>query len=319
MKYPAYVVIREVGPRDGFQSEAPIPTDLKLKIIDALSETGLRRIEATSFMNPRIVPQTADASEVMSRMKRHDGIEYEALVSTPKNALRALESGISCLSVAIATTDAFNVSNFRRTRAESFEDFKTCAELAHQRKVKVSGTIGGSTGDPFSGRVPVDVVLRMADEFITRGADELFIGDSMGFADPRLMSELIAAVVHRFPKFPFGAHIHNTRGMGLANVLASMEQGIAMFDASIGGLGGCPFGPLAAGNICTEDLVHMLHGMGIETGVDLDAVIEAAKLTEPIIGKTLPGHVMHQKKSFTPHAIPEGVTKYLEKSQAAAS
>lgn len=315
MRYPSTAVIREVGPRDGFQNEAPIPVDLKLKIVDALCAAGIKRIEVTSFMNPRIVPQTADAAELMRRLDRRPGVEFEALIATPKNALLALNAGINRLSVAIATTDAFNVSNFRRTKAESFANFEECALLAHQKDVPITGIIGGSTGDPFIGRVATEEVLKMADEFVQRGADELFIGDSMGFADPKLMADLVRVVRQRYPKVPLGAHIHNTRGMGLANVLGCLDEGITLFDASVAGLGGCPFGPLAAGNICTEDLVHMLHGMGIQTGIDLDAMLEASRITEQVFGKTLPGHVLHQGKSFTPHSIPTDVQQHLSKLQ----
>jgi hydroxymethylglutaryl-CoA lyase len=313
MQYPRDVVVREVGPRDGLQAEPWVPTELKVQIIDAVSAAGVRRIEVTSFMNPRVIPQTADAEELLQRIARRRDVAFEALISTPNNAVRALDAGISRILVAIAATDAFNVANFRRTRAESFADFEKCAELARRRNVAVTGIIGASTGCPFTGRVARDEVLDMAEAFAQRGADEIFIGDSMGFANPQLMAELVAAVRRRLPSMPLGAHIHNTRGMGLANVLASMDLGVAVFDGSIGGLGGCPFDPQAAGNICTEDLVHMLDGMGIDTGIDLDALIEASKLTERIMNKRLPGHVMHWRKSFSTHPVPEEVRRHLDR------
>jgi len=311
MKYPKRVIVREVGPRDGLQAEPWVPTELKVEIIDALSAAGIQRIEVTSFMNPRVVPQTGDAEALLQRIAKRQDVGLEALVSTPNNAARALDAGISHILDAIAATDVFNVANFRRTRAESFVDFEKCAELAHRRNVQVTGIIGASTGCPFTGQVEQDEVVRMADEFVRRGADAIFIGDSMGFANPQLMAELTEAIRKRFPSMPLGAHIHNTRGMGLANVLACMDMGVATFDASVGGLGGCPFDPQAAGNICTEDLVHMLHGMGIETGIDLDALIEASKLTERIMGRILPGHVMHYRKSFSTHPVPEEVQHHL--------
>ena len=305
MKLPSRVTVREVGTRDGFQFEREfIPTEEKVAIIDELTAAGIRRIEVTSFVSPRAVPQLADAEEVFARANRRPGVSYEALVANGHGARRAVAVGAERLLVVIAASDVFNRANVNMTMRQSLAEAAEIAEIARSAGVPLIGALAASTACPYTGDVPEERVLWLADEFVEAGVSELYIADSIGMGFPTQVQHLTETVMGRFPDLPLIVHLHNTRGMALANVLAALEAGATTFDSSIGGLGGCPFAPGASGNICTEDLVHMLHGLGIETGIDLDALLATSARVEKLVGHRLEGSVVHAGKSYEPFPIP---------------
>jgi hydroxymethylglutaryl-CoA lyase len=305
MRLPSAVTVREVGTRDGFQMERGfIPTDDKVGVVDELTAAGIRRIEVTSFVSPKAVPQLADADEVFARAARRPGISYEVLVANARGARRAVAAGAERLLVVIAASDVFNRANVNMTMRQSLEQTAEIAEVAAAAGVAMIGALAAATACPYTGVVPEERVLWLADRFVELGVSELYVADSIGMGYPRQVQRLTSAILDRFPTLPLIVHLHNTRGMALANVMAAMEAGATTFDASIGGLGGCPFAPGASGNICTEDLVHMLHGLDIETGIDLDALLTTSARVETLVGHRLEGAVVHAGKSFQPFPIP---------------
>jgi hydroxymethylglutaryl-CoA lyase len=283
---PVEVEIREVGPRDGLQNERPVPTDAKVALIDALSLTGVRRIEAASFVSPAAVPQMADAEEVWERMTRAEGITYDALVANRKGADRALAAGVDEIEVVVSASETHNRMNVRRAVEESLREAAEIVSLADG--VPVLGIVSTSFGCPYEGEVPIDRVIEIGERMLEAGCRSVSFGDTTGMATPARARALVRAWQGPPPLL----HFHNTRGAGLANVLAALEEGVSELDASVGGLGGCPYAPGATGNICTEDLVHMLEDMGVRTGIDLDRMIAAAWLAEKVVGRELPGQVM---------------------------
>jgi hydroxymethylglutaryl-CoA lyase len=305
MRLPSAVTVREVGTRDGFQMERGfIPTDDKVGVVDELTAAGIRRIEVTSFVSPKAVPQLADADEVFARAARRPGVSYEVLVANARGARRAVAAGAERLLVVIAASDVFNRANVNMTMRQSLEQTAEIAEVAAGAGVAMIGALAAATACPYTGVVPEERVLWLADQFVELGVSELYVADSIGMGYPRQVQRLTSAILDRFPTLPLIVHLHNTRGMALANVMAAMEAGATTFDASIGGLGGCPFAPGASGNICTEDLVHMLHGLDIETGIDLDALLTTSARVETLVGHRLEGAVVHAGKSFQPFPIP---------------
>lgn len=305
MKLPAAVSVREVGTRDGFQMERVfIPTDDKVAIVDELTAAGIRRIEVTSFVSPTAVPQLADADEVFARAARRPGVSYEVLVANARGARRAVAAGAQRLLVVIAASDVFNRANVNMTMRQSLEQAVEISEVARTADVPMIGALAAATACPYTGEVPEERVFWLADQFVELGVSELYIADSIGMGFPKQVQRLTAALMERFPNLPVIVHLHNTRGMALANVMAAMEVGATTFDASIGGLGGCPFAPGASGNICTEDLVHMLHGLDIETGIDLDALLATSARIEKLVGHRIEGAVVHAGKSFEPFPVP---------------
>lgn len=305
MRLPAHVTVREVGTRDGFQFErAFIPTAEKIAIVDELTAAGITRIEVTSFVGPRAVPQLADAEKVFAEIVRRPGVSYEALVANARGAERAVAAGAERLLVVIAASDVFNRANVNMTMRQSLAQAAEIALIAGAAGIPLIGALAASTACPYTGEVPEERVLWLADEFAELGVAELYVADSIGMGFPKQVQHLTETVMERFPGLPVIVHLHNTRGMALANVLAALESGATTFDASIGGLGGCPFAPGASGNICTEDLVHMLHGLGIDTGIDLDALLRTSARVEKLVGHRLEGSVVHAGKSFQPFPIP---------------
>lgn len=305
MRLPSAVTVREVGTRDGFQMERGfIPTDDKVGVVDELTAAGIRRIEVTSFVSPKAVPQLADADEVFARAARRPGVSYEVLVANARGARRAVAAGAERLLVVIAASDVFNRANVNMTMRQSLEQTAEIAEVAAAAGVAMIGALAAATACPYTGVVPEERVLWLADQFVELGVSELYVADSIGMGYPRQVQRLTSAILDRFPTLPLIVHLHNTRGMALANVMAAMEAGATTFDASIGGLGGCPFAPGASGNICTEDLVHMFHGLDIETGIDLDALLTTSARVETLVGHRLEGAVVHAGKSFEPFPIP---------------
>lgn len=293
MTYPASVRIREVGPRDGIQSEkADVATKDKVRLIDALSATGLRYIEAISIVSPKAIPQMADAREVWASIHREEGITYSALVPNRKGAEIAAELEVDSIQVFIAASDGYNLKNVRKTTDDSFADVEEVVEIADRASVPVEGTISTAFGCPYSGDVPPARVVDVAKRMSGLGIDAISFGDTTGMGTPRRVQEVVSALQDALPELTLNMHFHDTRGTGLANVLTALEMGVGYFDASVGGMGGSPFAEGATGNIATEDLVHMLTDMGIETGIDLGKLIEAARVAQSFISGELPSKVL---------------------------
>jgi hydroxymethylglutaryl-CoA lyase len=289
---PATVSVREVGPRDGLQNEAPVSTEAKVELVDALSNTGVRRIEAVSFVSPRAIPQMADADEVWQRIARHDDVRYSALVPNLRGAQRALEAGFREIEVVVSASDTHNRKNINRSTDESLEDIAELVSIAHDRGASVQVIVSTAWGCPYEGDVPTERVVGVASRAIRDGADAISFGDTTGMATPGRVTRLIGELRSAHPETPLNLHFHNTRGAGLANVMAALQLGVADFDASVGGLGGCPYAPGASGNVATEELIHMVEDMGVDTGINLDAMIEAAATAERIVGRTLPSQIL---------------------------
>ncbi len=289
---PERISVREVGPRDGLQNEDPVPTKDKIELIDRLSATGVRRIEAVSFVRPEAIPQMADADEVWSGIDRAEAVRYSALVPNLRGARRALDAGLSEIEVVVSASDTHNRKNVNRSTEESLDDIARVIEEAHQRGVTCQVVVATAWGCPYEGDVQVSRVVRVAGRAVADGADSISFGDTTGMATPGRVWSLVGEFRSAHPDTALNLHFHNTRGTGLANVLAALELGVTDFDASIGGLGGCPYAPGASGNIATEELVHMVADMGIDTGIELGALIEAAADAERIVGRELPSQVL---------------------------
>jgi hydroxymethylglutaryl-CoA lyase len=289
---PGQISVREVGPRDGLQNEDPVPTEAKIELIDRLSATGVRRIEAVSFVRPAAIPQMADADEVWKRIARAPAVRYSALVPNLRGAARALDSGFTEIEAVVSASDTHNRKNVNRGTEESLDDIAAIIDQAHQRGAACQVIISTAWGCPYEGDVPPDRVIRVAGRAVADGADSISFGDTTGMATPRRVRELVDGFRSACPEISLNLHFHNTRGTGLANVLAALELGVADFDASVGGLGGCPYAPGATGNIATEELVHMVEDMGVATGINLAAMIDAAADAERIIGRQLPSQVL---------------------------
>ncbi len=289
---PAAISLREVGPRDGLQNEDPVPTEAKVELIDELSRTGLARIEAVSFVHPRAIPQMADADEVWAAIARPAGVRYSALVPNLRGAERALAAGVREIEVVVSASDTHNLRNVGRSTQESLREIERVVSLAHERGVTVQVIVATAWGCPYEGDIPVERVLWVAGQAMASGADSLSYGDTTGMATPGRVTRLVGETRLAHPDVALNLHFHNTRGAALANVLAALQLGVADFDASVGGLGGCPYAPGASGNVATEELVHMVADMGVDTGVDLQALLEVAARAEQIVGRTLPSQVL---------------------------
>jgi hydroxymethylglutaryl-CoA lyase len=290
---PTAVEVREVGPRDGIQSEkVPVPTEQKVRLIDALSRTGVRRIEAVSFVSPRAVPQMADAQEVWKRIERRAGVIYSALVPNRKGAEIAAACEVDGMQVFIAASDSYNLKNVKKTVRESVTDVAEVVQVAIPAGIPVEGTISTSFGCPYEGDVPPARVVEVSRWIFDQGIDSISYGDTTGMATPRRVREVVSAVRAALPEVTMNMHFHDTRGTGLANVITALDLGIGYFDASVGGMGGSPFAEGATGNIATEDLVYMLDDMEVATGIDLTALLSAARLAQEIVGAELPGKVL---------------------------
>jgi len=289
---PSAVSIREVGPRDGLQAEDPVPTEAKVRLIDALSTTGVRRIEAVSFVHPQAIPQMADAEQVARQIRRADGVRYCALVPNVRGAERALAAGFTEIEVVVSASDTHNRHNVNRSTAESLDDIAALTDLVHRAGARIEVIIATSFGCPYEGDIAPGRVAGIVERVLSDGADRLAFGDTTGMATPRRVRELLSAVREHATDVPLLLHFHNTRGTALANILTALELGVTEFDASVGGLGGCPYAPGASGNVATEEVVHMLHDMGIDTGIDLAALLEVAAFAEKLVGRELPSGVL---------------------------
>jgi len=285
--------IREVGPRDGLQNEAPVPVADRVRLIDALAAAGLRRIEAASFVHPKAVPAMAGAEQVLAAIDRRPGVAYTALVPNRRGAERALAAGADELETAVSASATHNGKNWNRTPDETMEEIAAVIELAHAAGRPVDAGVATCFGCPYEGDIDPVVVAGYARRLVDLGADTVFFGDTTGMGSPRRVGLLLDAV--EAVGVDLGAvslHLHDTRGTGLANAYAALQRGVNRFDASVGGLGGCPYAPGASGNVATEDLVHMLDDLGVTSGVSLERLIAAAHLAEEIVGRRLPGQVM---------------------------
>ena len=296
---PRRVRIVEVGPRDGLQNEGrAIPTADKVRFIDLLSEAGFEMVEATSFVHPKAVPQLADAADVLGSIEKRPGVRYPVLVPNARGMERAIEAGAREVAVFTAATESFNRRNINATIDESLRNIAEVARLARGEGAWLRGYISTVFGCPYEGAVAPEASLRVAERLLELGVDELSLGDTIGVATPRVVEAVLAPAAERFGVDRVGLHFHDTRGTALANTLLALQMGFWIFDASAGGLGGCPFAPGAAGNLATEDLLYLLEGLGIETGVSLDAVVAASRFVADKVGHPLTSK-MYQAQQAT--------------------
>lgn len=305
---PRRVIVTDVVCRDGFQDEGRIiPTADKLRVIAGLVRAGVRSIEVTSFVHPKVVPQLADADDVVARAPRDQPVIYSALLPNLKGAQRALAAGIDEIHLVVSASDSHNRANLNRTTAESLDQLSDVAAYVQTADpgVHLVGTIATSFGCPFEGHVPVERVCWVVERFGAMGIAQIVLADTTGMANPLQVGQTLRALRPRFPTVEWGLHLHNTRGLGFANAFAGLQVGVTRFDASLGGLGGCPFAPGATGNISTEDLVHMLHAMNIETGIDLDALIAQARTLPALIGHEVDSFVVKGGKASDLHSFDE--------------
>jgi len=292
MQLPSAVTITEVGPRDGLQNEERfVETARKVELIDRLAAAGLRRIEAASFVSPKAIPQMRDAADLMAALPRHEGVTYIALVPNETGARNAIGAKADELATVVSASESHNRRNVNRPIEESLAEIEKVAALAAEAGLPWAGYISTAFGCPYEGEVSAQQVALLAKRLRELGAYAIALGDTIGVANPRQVQALVAALRQALPDTPLRMHFHDTRGTAVANVLAALEAGVDSFDGSVGGLGGCPYAPGAAGNVATEDVVYLLREMGIETGVDPEALIDAARWAEKLVKRTLPGRV----------------------------
>jgi hydroxymethylglutaryl-CoA lyase len=301
--------INDVALRDGFQIEPNfVETEEKVKLINRLSQTGLAKIEATSFTSPKAIPNLRDAEHVMRAINREPGVVYTVLVPNVKGCERALSCNVDEINLVMSASQSHNRANLRMTCEQSLAQFAEIVKFAGPSSVFINGSLSTSFGCPFDGWIPEARILELVQRFLDAGIKGVTLCDTTGMANPEQVRRLCDAVLQRWPEVPFTLHFHNTRGMGLANVVAALGTGMRKFDASLGGLGGCPFAPGATGNVCTEDMVHMLEQMGYDAGVNLDALIEIAKDLAGIVGHDVPGQVIKAGKADRKYPKPAWVT-----------
>ena len=287
------VKITEVGPRDGFQSEKNIlKTEDKIDVINNLIEAGFPRIEVSSFVSPKAIPQLADAEIILNKVKRNPNTTLAALVPNARGALRAVDAKLDEIVVFLSASESHNKKNVNRSVQESLLGFKEIADIAGKKNIPIQGDIATAFGCPFEGNVSSKKLADISKEYKLMGFKGVTLGDTTGMATPPVVTDAINAIRDNVPDFEITLHFHNTRGVGLANVMTGLNLGISDYESCFGGMGGCPFAPNATGNICSEDLIYLLHEMGIETGIDLDQLIKIAKKVESLVGHRLPGQVM---------------------------
>ena len=301
---PKRVEIIEVGPRDGFQMLPDfISTADKIWVIESLIQAGIRRMEVTSFVHPKAVPQMRDAAEVVRGIKRN-GCQCFAMAPNLKGAERAIEADVDMLNLIVSASESHNRSNVRMSVDESLAGFPAVLELAEQAGTPVRASIATVFGCPFEGDVPIERVLYVGRRLVEMSCVELNLCDTTGMANPRQVARVARRVLRESDGVEIAMHFHNTRGAGAANLLTAVQNGVTSFEASFGGLGGCPFAPGATGNVCTEDMVHMLHEMGVDTGIDLSALLTAVREAEGILGMTFPGQVIKAGRCCDLHPLP---------------
>ena len=305
------VKITEVGPRDGFQSEKTIlKTEDKIDIINNLIEAGFPRIEVSSFVSPKAIPQLADAEIILNKVNRSSQTTLAALVPNARGALRAVEAKLDEIVVFLSASESHNKKNVNRSVKESLLGFKEIADIAGKNNIPIQGDIATAFGCPFEGNISSKKLADISKEYKLMGFKGVTLGDTTGMATPPVVIDAINAIRDNVPDFNITLHFHNTRGVGLANVMSGLNLGITDYESCFGGMGGCPFAPNATGNICSEDLIYLLHEMGIETGIDLDKIISIAKKVENLVGHKLPGQVMragHRLLSYSMDEVPTAV------------
>ncbi len=292
MELPAHVDIRDVSLRDGLQIEEPIPLSAKLEILAAVAATGVREMEATAFVSPTKVPALADAAELAAELRHFPDIEFSALVASPNGARRAIAAGLRSIEYVVSAADGHSRANVGRSCGQATAQIPEILAIAHDAGATVEVIVATAWDCPFDGPTPPQRVMDIVTAATDAGVDRLAIADTIGTTTPRRVSELIALLRPRIGDVPLGAHFHNTRGAGLASAYAAVGAGVTRLDASIGGLGGCPFAPGASGNIATEDLVYLLRDSGIHVDVDLDAAIAAARVAQHAVGHQLPSSLL---------------------------
>jgi len=286
MTLPTQVKVVEVGPRDGLQNEAkPVPLETKVTLIDLLSETGLRAIEAGAFVSPKWVPQMANSAEVFQRIKQKPDVSYPMLVPNVKGLEMALAAGVQEIAVFGAASESFSQRNINCSIDESLERFARVCDMAQSAGLKVRGYVSCVLGCPYEGEIAPEAVARVARALVGMGCYEVSLGDTIGTGTPLKAQRMIEAVAQEVDVRHLAAHFHDTYGQALANLLAVLQTGVAVVDASVSGLGGCPYAPGASGNVATEDVVYMLHGLGIETGIDLDKLVEVGAFISAALGR----------------------------------
>ena len=300
-----HTYIHEVVARDGLQIEPQfVPTEKKVELIDALSVTGLAKIEVTSFVSPKAVPNLRDAEVVMAGIKRNPEVKYVALIANLKGAERAIAARADEVNLVVSVSETHNRANVRRSTDASFEGFGEIMRELDGSGIAVTGALSTAFGCPFEGEQAPGRVMQFVQRYVELGADSVTLADTTGMAHPKQVLDLCTGVRERWPELELALHFHNTRGMGLANVLSGLAAGVQHYEACLGGLGGCPFAPGATGNICTEDLVHMLECMGYTTGVDLDKLLAVSKRLGAIVSHELPGQVVKAGKATDLHPFP---------------
>jgi isopropylmalate/homocitrate/citramalate synthase len=296
------VKIVEVGPRDGLQNEkVTIPTQAKIDYITALGDAGLRVIEAGAFVSPKWVPQMADTAEVYRNIPKDPGVEYPVLVPNMKGLERAMESGVQSIAIFTAASETFNQRNINMTIEQSFENYGPVAIRAREEGIRVRGYVSTAFGCPYEGEVTPEKVLEVCARLLDLGCYEVSVGDTIGVGTPMQVQGVVGVLLQVIPHSRLAMHFHDTRGTALANTLAALEMGISTFDASAGGLGGCPYAPGASGNMATEDLVYMLESMAIDCGVDLNRLVQASSIIAPYLDHPLPGRYL---QACTKKAMP---------------
>ena len=283
--WPATVSLCEVGLRDGLQNERTIPSvEQKLELLNSVVDSGVKIIEVGAFVHPKAVPQMADTDALCRAMKKIDGVEYRALVPNIKGVQRAFDAGLTKAKLTVSASEAHCLANFNSTPVKMVEGFADCVEFATKNDMVLSGAISTSFGCPFIGKVPVEMVENVVRSFVKLGITELSLSDTTGMANPRQVFELGTQMIQLFPEVKWVMHFHNTRDMALANIVTAIQAGIRMFDGAFAGLGGCPFAPGASGNVASEDVIHLLHEMGIDTGVDLLKAMDTARMAARFVG-----------------------------------
>lgn len=300
------IYMQEVACRDGFQNEAMfIPTEEKIAIVDQLSECGYAKIEVTSFTSPKAIPALRDAEEVMHRIRRNPDVLYTVLVPNLRGAERAMSCGVDEINLVMSVSEQHNQSNLRMTRERSFEQLAGIIGEVKSTPVQINVSLSCAFGCPMEGDVAQDEVLHWADRFAGLGVHGITLCDTTGMAYPTQVSALFERVKSQFSELELTAHFHNTRGMALANANAAIAVGINRFDASLGGLGGCPYAPGASGNVCTEDMVHMFELMGLDTGIDLPGILAVAARLPKLLGHDVPGQILKAGPRLKLHPVPD--------------
>ncbi|MEL7649868.1 MAG: hydroxymethylglutaryl-CoA lyase [Sedimentibacter sp.] len=298
MNLPKKVVLCEVGPRDGLQNESRIlGVEEKVKLINLITESGFKVIEVGSFMHPKAVPQMASTDEVFKRINKKDGVEYRALIANMKGLERAVDCGCRKVKLNVSASKSHNLANLNRTPEESVAGFKDTVQAAVSSNIEISGSISMPFGSPWEHEIPVDDVKKIVQSYIDAGITEISLSDASGMAVPNQVYSMCTEMQRIFPQVKWILHFHNTRGLGVANIVAGMQAGITWFDTSFAGVGGCPFVPGAAGNVSTEDVIHMLDEMNIETGIELDKTIEISKMLVSMLDHSTDSYILRAGKS----------------------